>query len=153
MKRLLIILLALMPLVGISDQIYRWTDEKGVVHFSSKPLDESLGHDLIPLPDSPTPTPGAQISVPDENNTDDQQPVESSLQSSSQSPSQSSSQSSSQLSKEEIEYCKKLKINIETLKNSHRVRIQKANGEFEALGDKGKKTEMDRLKKLMKEFC
>ena len=133
------ILLVLMPLAGTSDQIYRWTDEKGVVHFSSKPIDESLDHELMPIPDAPTPTPGSQ-----RQETDDAKEAEQ------KAPRTVETSGPTQ---EEIEYCKKLTTNINTLKNSPRVRIKKANGEFEILGDEGKKAEMDRLNKLMKEFC
>ena len=122
MKQLLVIMLILMPLAGMADQIYRWTDEKGVVHFSSKPLDKSQDHELMPLPDAPTPTPGTRKTAFVESKTDDPQ------------PQQTPERSSSQPTQEEIEYCKKLTANINTLNNSSRVRIKRDNGEFENFG-------------------
>ena len=139
MKRLLMIMLILMPLVGISDPIYRYTDEKGVVHFSDKPVNEGQGHELIPLPNAPTPTPGKTKSEPVEAKTQETQAERTA--------------ENTQPSQEEVEYCKTLAANMNTLKNNPRVRVKKANGEFEILDDDGKKANMDRLNKLMKEFC
>ena len=141
MKRLLMIMLILMPLVGISDQIYRYTDEKGIVHFSDKPINEGQDHELIPLPDAPTPTPmqGKAKSESAESSTTEEKTEKTA--------------ENNQPTQEEIEYCKTLAVNMNTLENTPRVRIKKANGEFEILGEESKKAEIERLKMLMKEFC
>ncbi|OED42650.1 hypothetical protein ACH42_12005 [Endozoicomonas sp. (ex Bugula neritina AB1)] len=138
MKRLLMIMLVLMPLAGITDQFYRWTDEKGVVHFSSKPLDETQDHELIPLPDVPALTPGVQHSKSTKEETED------APQMSADAP---------QPTQEDIEYCNTLTTNINTLKNSPRVRIKREDGTFEILGDEARKAEITRLKKLQNDFC
>lgn len=140
MRQLLIMMLVLMPLAGISDQLYRWTDDKGVVHFSSKPLDSDQEHELIPLPDAPTPTPGGLPSEPAEQEKVVEQPPQFAVE-------------NAQPTQEDIEYCRQITTNMKTLKNSPRVRIKRENGEYEILGDDARQAEIDRLAKLLKDFC
>lgn len=62
-RRLAGVLLALllMPVTGVAEEIYKWVDEHGNVHYSDSPLDGGEAVNLKPLPTMPMTT----IRIPD----------------------------------------------------------------------------------------
>ena len=139
MKKIGILLLILLPGLVISDQIYRWTDENGVVHFSHKPPREATDHEKIDKPEVADISNSEQASQ--EEITDNKETVpESVLEADNMTP-------------ERMAYCDKLRQNLKTMKSSPRIRIKREDGEFEILDDKARQAEQDRLEKLLKESC
>lgn len=137
-KRLLPLLIIL-PLWGQAAPVYKWVDEKGVVHFSSKPHHEAEDVEALDAPASPQ-IGGESSDQNTNNNEDTSEVVEEVTDSKAPTP-------------EQIEYCKILKSNLNTLKSSPRVRMKKDNGEFEILGDESRQAEIDRIEKSIKESC
>lgn len=134
MKKIGILLLILLPGLVISDQIYRWTDEKGTVHFSHKPTHEVSDHEMVKKPDFPEPV---SSETKDQDEETQPEPV---LEADVMTP-------------ELEEYCNRLRQNLNTMKSSPRIRIKRDNGEFEILDDEARQAEQARLEKLLKESC
>ncbi len=140
MKKWLTIMLILTPALVAAKQIYKWTDEDGVVHFSSKPVDETQTHDLVPLPTVPALNSGTtkkKAEAASRSVTKDTEFV-----SEEREPTQ-----------EEIDYCNKLNDNIRALMITPRVKIERDNGEYEVLDNEGRKKEIEQLKALKNDFC
>ena len=136
MKKIGILLLILLPGLVISDQIYRWTDENGVVHFSHKPTREATDHEKIDKPDISHSEQASQEATTDKKETVPEPVLEA-----------------DNMTPERMAYCDKLRQNLNTMKSSPRIRIKREDGEFEILNDKARQAEQDRLKKLLKESC
>ena len=137
-KRLLLLLIIL-PMWIQAGSVYKWVDEKGVVHFSSKPHYEA--EDVETFEASKSPRIGGEPNEQDsQNNEESTEANEENVDNSEPTP-------------EQIEYCNILKSNLKTLKSSPRVRMQKENGEYEILGDEARQSEIDRIEKSIKESC
>ena len=137
-KRLLL-LLVMVPLLGQAAPVYKWVDEKGVVHFSSKPHHEAEDIETLEAAEAPR-TSGSSDKQNTEDNEEASKIVEEVVESNTPTP-------------EQIEYCKILKNNLKTLRSSPRVRMKKDNGEFEILGDEARESEIGRIEKSIKESC
>ena len=141
MTKILMLLLILIPviLVPVSGQaapVYKWTDDRGVIHYSAKPHHEIENIETIETPDYSERT---NISTDSENEAmDTDQPEE--VENNTPSP-------------EQLARCKVLKSNLNTLKSSPRVRIKRENGEFEILSDNARKAEASRIEKEINESC
>ena len=139
MFKQLLLLLVIVPLLGQAAPVYKWVDEKGVVHFSSKPHHEAEDVETLEATEVPR-TDGASDKQNVKDNEEVSETVEEVVESNAPSP-------------EQIEYCKILNNNLKTLKSSPRVRMKKDNGEFEILGDKARGSEISRIEKAIKETC
>ena len=138
-KRLLLLLIIL-PLWGQAGPVYKWVDEKGVVHFSTKPHHEAEDVETLEASESPRIGGESNSQKDSENSEETSDTVEEVVENNAPTP-------------EQIEYCKILKNNLKTLKSSPRVRMKKENGEFEILGDNARQAEIDRIEKSIKETC
>ena len=139
MKKWLLLLLVIIPLWGQAGSVYTWIDEKGVVHFSSKPHHEAEDVETLETPQPPRMS-KASSDQKAENSEENPETAEEIAENQPPTP-------------EQIEYCKILKSNLNTLKSSPRVRMKKANGEFEILGDEARQAEIDRIEKAIEESC
>ncbi len=137
MKKTLLLLLTLLPGLLMADKIYKWTDTNGTVHFSHKPPQHSQSADVLDLPEFP--------SI--HGSSDARAVAEIVEKRSDTETSQVSEQASLKA------YCASLMSNMETLKNSPRVRVKKDNGEYDILDDEGRKSEMARIERLLQENC
>lgn len=139
MLKQLLLLLVILPFWVQAAPVYKWVDEKGVVHFSSKPHHKAEDVETLEKPESPrmTDASGNEDETAGEEGFDTTEEV---VENSTPSP-------------EQIEYCEALKNNMNTLKSSPRVRMKKDNGEFEILGDKARESEVARIEKAIKESC
>lgn len=71
MSRLLILILSCLPLLAFAGNFYKWVDNKGVVHYTDKPVAEA---EVLTLPDSPPAPPEEPYSSQSsdtENGSDD----------------------------------------------------------------------------------
>ncbi|MGI9282724.1 MAG: DUF4124 domain-containing protein [Endozoicomonas sp.] len=121
-----------------ADRIFKWVDENGTTHYSSRPPLVNVDTDVISTLDEPY------------EGSDDKLPagvpsVES--ESTSQDPSQPDQ------NPEVLAYCKKLTENLKVLDSEDQVRLNKTDGSFEILGDDSRERERDRIRQQMKKFC
>lgn len=144
MKKTLVLLLALMPLslTLAAEDIYTWTDERGVVHFSAKPPRGNLNAEIMAKPDLHD---LARANKVTEDKTEDETAEEDNSGSQSVEPEPRTP--------EEVAYCKSLASNLKTLQSSPRVRVKRPDGEYEILGKDERKGEIERIQTLQKEFC
>ncbi|MEE9495649.1 MAG: glutaredoxin domain-containing protein [Desulfobacterales bacterium] len=71
-----LVFLALVLVIGTSSaEIYRWVDEKGVVHFSDSPTQSVSEASVKENVSSPDPNPEKEVSSPDPNPEDNSPPT------------------------------------------------------------------------------
>lgn len=139
MAKQLLLLLIILPLWVQAGSVYKWVDEKGVVHFSSKPHHEAEDVEMVDASESPR-IGGEAERQDSQNNNESTEPVKEVVDNSAPTPQQ-------------LEYCNALKSNLKTLNSSPRVKKQKPNGEYEVLGDEARQSEIDRIMKSLEESC
>lgn len=132
-------LLAILPLLGQAGPVYKWVDEKGVVHFSSRHHHEAEDVETLEVTESPR---ISTVSVDEDKKANDH---------STEVTEEVTGNNS--LSSEQIEYCKVLKSNLSTLKSNSRVRMKNDNGEFDILAGESLKAEMTRIETAIKKSC
>ena len=139
MRKRLLLLLIVLPLWVQAGPVYKWVDEKGIVHFSSKPHHEAKDVETLKNPEAPE-MPHASARKRETANKESPEAEKEVVENASPTS-------------EQVEYCKALRNNLDTLKTSPRIRKKKDNGEFEVLGDEAREAEMDRVQKTIEEFC
>ncbi|WP_172806746.1 DUF4124 domain-containing protein [Endozoicomonas arenosclerae] len=122
-----------------ADRIFKWVDENGTTHYSSRPPLANVDTEVI-----------TSLDEPDEDMSE--KPLPSGVPS-ADSESTSNDPSKPDQNPEVLAYCKKLKDNLETLDSEDQVRLNKTDGSFEILGDEGRERERDRIRQQMKKFC
>ena len=143
MKQLLFLIALMLSSAAIAEPIYKWKDNKGVVHFSTTPPEQQNNTETIAKPDP------QRISNGDSQMTQNKEDSETAVKKQAEEPIEEPQQKT----EEELAYCKSLKGNIAMLKSSPRVRIKNKNGEYEILDDSGRQKEIARINKLLNEFC
>lgn len=154
MKKTLVLLLALMPLslTLAAENIYTWTDERGVVHFSTKPPRGNPNAEIMARPGLHDRAGANNVT---ENQSDEEEVKEEEVKEEGVKEENNESQRLDPEVKtpEEIAYCEALANNIKTLQSSPRVRIKRPDGEYEILDKDEHQGEIERIQKLQKELC
>ncbi|WOG28678.1 DUF4124 domain-containing protein [Endozoicomonas sp. 8E] len=130
----LLLLTACLNLPVQAEKIFKWVDEKGTAHYSSRPPLVNVDTEII-----------STVNEHKEDPGDPPPSVES--ESAPENPSQTSQ------NPEVLAYCNTLSANLETLDSDDQVRLNKADGSFEILDDEGREREKERIRQQMKQFC
>ncbi|WP_257281777.1 DUF4124 domain-containing protein [Endozoicomonas sp. ISHI1] len=133
---ILLLLTACLNLPVQAEKIFKWVDESGTVHYSSRPPLVNVDTEVISTLDE-------QEKEPEEPHP----PVDSEPESIAENPPQSVHPP------EVLAYCKTLSANLETLNSDDQVRVNKADGSFEILNEKGREREKERIRQQMKQHC
>ena len=112
--------------------IYKWIDEQGITHYSSKPPILDGNAEVIKVPGEPD-----EIMDPEEAIINGHP---ESLDKNSPNP-------------EVVQYCQKLFENLKALATDDDVRLEHEDGSFEILGDEGKEREKENVREQLKKYC
>ncbi|WP_299735114.1 DUF4124 domain-containing protein [uncultured Endozoicomonas sp.] len=140
MKQVLFSIALLLPVLTFAESMYKWTDENGVVHFSTTPPVEQMETELLNQQSPQLISNGAPPSPEEAPGSDTEQPTSS--------PTISLSNEA-----EKNAYCSSLNGNLVMLKSTPRLKITRANGESEVLDDAGRQKEAARIQGLLDKFC
>ncbi|WP_257294496.1 DUF4124 domain-containing protein [Endozoicomonas sp. YOMI1] len=128
---------------AIAEPIYKWKDNRGVVHFSTTPPQQQTNTETIAKPEPQKISNGASQMT--QNKEDSEAVVKK--------PAEAPIDELQQKTEEEPVVCNSLRSNLAILKNGPPVRIKNKNGEYEILDNSGRQEEIARINKLMNEFC
>lgn len=117
-----------------ADKIFKWVDENGTAHYSSRPPLVNVDTEIITTPDEQGEQPEDPLPFVDS-------------ESSPEEPSQPAPDP------EILAFCERLSANLKTLNSDDQVRLNKADGSFEILDDEGREKEKERIRQQMKQFC
>ncbi|WP_252178228.1 DUF4124 domain-containing protein [Endozoicomonas sp. 4G] len=117
-----------------ADKVFKWVDENGTAHYSSKPPLVNVDTEIIMTPDEHAEQPEDLLPSVDSEPT-------------SEDPSQPAPDP------EILAFCERLSANLKTLNSDDQVRLNKADGSFEILDDEGREKEKERIRQQMKQFC
>lgn len=135
MKRLCVVLLAAMAVAGtavVHAKVYRWVDDKGVVHFTAQPPADQREAEEVKVR-APTPSSSAKPEASDE----------------SADKAKSDNEYASQLS----EACETAKKNYEAFANPDNVRFQTEDGEVVEFSPEEREQRTQEAKKQMEAYC
>lgn len=130
----LLLLTACLSLPVQAEKIYKWIDEKGTAHYSSRPPLVNVDTEII--------------STVNEHKEEPEDPPPS-----AESESTPKNPSETRQNPEVLAYCNTLSANLETLDSDDQVRLDKADGSFEILNDEDREREKERIHQQMKQFC
>ncbi len=140
----LIFLAVLLIFRSVGAEVYRWTDEKGKVHFSDKPHMDSTKLDIQ------TPKPSGIGTT--EAQRESQKKVLKQLQKSRQLRTKEKDQNSKQKAKIE-KYCSRLQNRLKNYDEVDYVFIRDASGKKKRLTSQQKKDEETKIRNLIAERC
>ena len=117
-------------------EIYKWTDDKGVTHYTERPPKEresttlKTSHNPPSTPYSPTTEkkPEEVASAAEPEKTEEQKA-------------------------QEKEYCERAKSNLKVLNEHARVRTKNKKGEMEILSTEAKQKELDQANTSISDYC
>jgi len=136
MRLTLLLSLTLFSFHAHSESLYKWVDENGTTHYSSKPVSQHGEDEKVPKPDIPMQ--GVGSSHKPEANGDNEGNVKD--------------QEQAQKKKDET-FCKQVSENITVLKSGSNVEVKKEDGSLEMLDNEQKKAELKRQTAQFKEAC
>jgi hypothetical protein len=134
-------LLCLMPLQGAVAAAYKWTDDKGEIHYSQTPPSATKVEVInTPSGTSASPAnPAPQTSDTETTNGD----------SAARSPEAAKAEDAAIRAKN----CTAARSNLETLKNAGEVTVKDAQGLLHSLTPEERKSRIEETEKNIKEFC
>ncbi|WP_194842456.1 DUF4124 domain-containing protein [Endozoicomonas sp. OPT23] len=145
----LLLLAGFMTLTANAGKVFKWIDERGTTHYSSRPPKIEVDTQVINM-----------SGVPDElflesSENKDSESKSADEKSENQPPEQGdlSVDSEGNKSADVVAYCEKLKKNLGILESEKRVQLQQEDGTIEILGDDAREREMSRLRGQMGKFC
>jgi hypothetical protein len=139
-------LLTLLPALAAADQVYKWTDEQGHVHFSQTP---------------PPSTKAQQITVyvppPDPQSLQNSQQLQKDLSAKDQAAKDAADKAAaSKDPKAEAlkqQHCDDLRVRLQTLAQSGRAATTDVQGNINYLDDAGRQSQEDEINKELNSDC
>ena len=144
----LFLLAGFMTLTANAGKVFKWIDERGTTHYSSRPPKIEVDTQVINMSGVPDEL-FSEISEDAKDSSEDTSNDSSEAQSST--PAQDSSESKK--SADVIAYCKRIQKNLKTLQSEKQVQMQQEDGTIEVLGEAAREREMVRLQEQIKKFC
>ncbi|MES2824085.1 MAG: DUF4124 domain-containing protein [Pseudomonadota bacterium] len=116
---------------AMADKLYKWTDAKGVTHYSQHPAANVKNEVIIPKTGHSDPvTPTASASTANTN-----------------------SSAAAKASLKDPERCANARKNLDTLKTFARIKVKEENGEFRYLTPDEQKQKIGEANKAIEESC
>lgn len=144
MNQLLLTCLLLLSGLAAADKVYKWVDENGTTHYSSRPPLIETDTEIIMTPDEPD----EKVLIEKKDVTDSTEPTEAKTE-----PALPEGTSSVPVNPEVVAYCEKLDKNLMVLNSEERIRLKREDGSFEILGNEGKEREKARIMEQKKKYC
>lgn len=149
----LFLLAGFMTLTANAGKVFKWIDERGTTHYSSRPPKIEVDTQVINM-----------SGVPDElfaeNNDDavtdadqDTADTDNKVDNKTDAPDVTVIDSKDNKSADVIAYCQKVKNNLRILESEKRVQLQQEDGTIEILGNEAREREMKRLRDQKGKFC
>lgn len=118
---------------AMADKLYKWTDDKGVTHYSQHPAANVKNEVIIPKTGHSDPvTYTAPTSTPTHN---------------------ANSSAAAKASLKDPERCANARKNLDTLKTFARIKVKENNGEFRYLTPDEQKQKIGEANKAIEESC
>lgn len=146
-KWLLPLFLIFFPPWVQAGSVYKWVDEKGVVHFSSKPLNEAEPESIQTLERL---QPSVSTNEPERRS---ETPRVSPLETVEEVQQEGEVIQINSQHNEQTRYCNSLKFNLNALKTSDQVRRRNERGELVVLGDLARQEEIRKIERAIDESC
>jgi Domain of unknown function (DUF4124) len=125
------------PTFAASSKIYKWTDEKGQVHFSERPKQGTQPEVIKPQIGHSDPV---NYATPSDDKAKNEKKPESQADAEKKAPKDS-------------ERCEAARKNLETLKTYARIRIKGEDGEYKFLTPDEQQQKTDEATKAIEESC
>jgi hypothetical protein len=142
----LAVLVTLLPALAAADQVYKWTDEQGHVHFSQTP---------------PPSTKAQQVTVyvppPDPQSLQNSQQLQKDLADKGQAAKDAAAKEDAKKDPKtealKQQHCDDLRVRLQTLAQSGRAATADAQGNINYLDDAGRQSQEDEINKELASDC
>ncbi len=145
----LFLLAGFMTLTANAGKVFKWIDERGTTHYSSRPPKIEIDTQVINMSGVPDEIFAENSSKTetdaDEDNSDSEEKAAE--------PDVTVIGSKDNKSADVIAYCQKVKNNLRILESEKQVQLQQEDGTIEILGNEAREREMKRLRDQRGKFC
>lgn len=136
--------------VSAAQKFFKWTDEKGVTHYSeAPPEDPKTKTSAVKVQ---TKLPSGSLSKSEDKKDNEKKPSKSS-EAATKSDIKTPATATEKTADKYAEKCKKLNANLKSMQEHPRVRVTNDKGESRILSQEEKDSQTDDIQREIKAFC